>query len=62
MFNYHDFVFNAIKGMVGNEPDYKIRLRAVAQQEKDVLTVSDLAEIDALIAAQYPPESEGETT
>lgn len=56
MFSYHDFVLNAIKGMVGNEPDYKIRLRAVAQQEKDVLTVSDLAEIEALIAAQYPPQ------
>ena len=54
MFNYHDFVLEAIKGMVSNEPDYKIRLRAVAQQEKDVLTLTDLAEIDTLIASQYP--------
>ena len=54
MFSYHDFVFEAIKGMVGNDPDYKVRLRAIAQQEKDVLSVNDLAEIDTLIAAQYP--------
>lgn len=59
MFNYHDFVLEAIKGMVSNEPDYKIRLRAVAQQEINVLSLEDLAEIDALIVAQYPPvESE----
>ena len=54
MFSYHDFVLEAIKGMVGNEPDYKVRSYAINQQEKDVLTISDLAEIDALISAQYP--------
>jgi hypothetical protein len=59
MFDFHDFVFRTIKGMVGNEADYKVRARALAWNEKDVLTVDDLSEIDKSIEALYPAEEAG---
>ena len=52
MFNEHDYIMKILRGMVGNELDYKVRQAALNWYEKAVLTVDDLAEIDALIDAK----------
>ena len=58
MFDYREFVKKALMGAVGSMPDYKIRLNAAGWCEKEVLTTSDLAEIDAAIEAQYVEATE----
>lgn len=61
MFSMHNFVFNTIIGMVGSEPEYKVRKYALAWLEKDVLTEDDLAAIEARfaeLAAQQTAEEE----
>jgi hypothetical protein len=50
MFNIHDFVFETILGMIGKEPEYKVRQYALAWLEKDVLTQEDLAAVEARFA------------
>lgn len=50
-----------IKGMIGNEPDYKVKKYALGWYDKEKLTEEDLAEIDALIEAKNNPVVE-ETT
>lgn len=65
MFCLSEFVFKTIKGMIGNEPDYKVKKYALGWYDKDVLTDEDLANIDELIeqfnkAAASEPEREVE--
>ena len=56
MFNLREFIKNGLIKAVGRMADYQIVLNAVGWLEKGVLTEDDLAEIDALIRAQYPVE------
>ena len=42
---------------VGKMADYQVILNAVGWHEKGVLEETDLAEIQALIEAQYPTEA-----
>ena len=51
------FVMKTIKGMIGNVPQYQVRLYAAGWMEKGVLTENDLAEIETLL---MPPEETGE--
>lgn len=62
MFDLNSFVRSAISGMIGNEPDYKVREYALGWLDRKVLTDADLAEIDAEITAykERPPEPEPE--
>ena len=53
MFNLHDFVMNTLKGMVGHEPDYKVRQYALGWYDKAQLTAEDMAAIEEAIEAQY---------
>ena len=53
MFNLHDFVMNTLRGMVGHEPDYKVRQYALGWYDKAQLTAEDMAAIEASIEAQY---------
>ena len=56
MFNLHDFVMKTLKGMVGREPDYKVRQYALGWYDKAELTAEDMAELEAAIEAQYAVE------
>lgn len=56
MFSLHDFIFKGLKDAVGKMADYQIILNAAGWLEKGVLLESDLAEINALIEAQYAQE------
>lgn len=58
MFDYPGFIKKALLGAVGNMPDYKIRLNAAGWLEKEILTTTDLAEIDCAIEAQYEEQKE----
>lgn len=62
MFSLRDFVMKTIKGMIGNEPDYKVRKYALGWYEKEVITEEDMVEIETLIEAQYVVEEETEVT
>ena len=53
MFNLHDFVMNTLHGMVGHEPDYKVRQYALGWYDKAQLTPEDMAAIEEAIQAQY---------
>lgn len=53
MFNLHDFVMDTIKGMVGCEPDYKVRQYALGWYDKAQLTPEDMAAVNDAIKAQY---------
>ena len=64
MFNIHDFVFETILGMIGKEPEYKVRQYALGWFEKNVLTEDDLAYMEtryAELEAQQTPVEEEET-
>ena len=68
MFDIKDFVMKTLKGMIGAYPDFQVREYALNWYAKGKLTEEDLAEIDALIEAQYivpeppvEPEIEDET-
>lgn len=54
MFSLHDFVLKTIKGMIGQEPDYKVMKYSLGWYDKEILTDEDMAEIQADIEAQYP--------
>lgn len=60
MFNLHKFIMDTILGMVGNEPDYKVRQYALGWHTKGELTTEDMAEIELAIetshiAVELPP-------
>ncbi len=61
MYNYNEFVRKTIFGMIGNEPEYLVRLRALAWHEKHCLTEEDFAEIDARYAEMAEEIAESET-
>lgn len=52
MFDLREFVLKTIKGMIGNEPDYKVQKYALGWFDKEVLTEEELTEIDTLIEEQ----------
>lgn len=56
MFSLHDFVMSTLMGMVGNEPDYKVRQYALGWYDKAELTAEDMQKLDEAIMAQYPQE------
>ncbi len=56
MFSLHDFVMSTLLGMVGNEPDYKVRQYALGWYDKAELTAEDMQKLDDAIMAQYPVE------
>lgn len=58
MFDLRIFIMETIKGMIGNEPDYKVKKYALGWYDKEKLTEEDLAEIDALIEAKNNPVEE----
>lgn len=49
MFRLEDFILKTIKGMVGNEPDYKVQEYALSWYNRGKLTEENLAEIESLI-------------
>ncbi len=53
MFSLHDFVMDTVMGMVGCEPDYKVRQYALGWYDKAQLTAEDMAVLDEAIKAQY---------
>lgn len=53
MFSLHDFVMKTLLGMVGNEPDYKVREYALGWYDKARLTGEDMAQLDEAIHGQY---------
>ena len=53
MFNLHDFVMTTLHGMIGHEPDYKVRQYALGWYDKAQLTAEDMVSIEEAIAAQY---------
>ncbi len=63
MFSLKEFVKSGFLKAVGKMADYQIILNAAGWLEKGVLDETDLAEIQAVIEAQYivvPPEKVGE--
>lgn len=57
MFTLRNFVKSGLIKAVGHMADYQIILNAVGWLEKGVLNEEDLAEINALIEAQYSAET-----
>lgn len=53
MFSLHDFVMDTVMGMVGSEPDYKVRQYALGWYDKAQLTQDDMAALDNAIKEQY---------
>lgn len=58
MFNLHDFVMKTLMGMVGREPDYKVRQYALGWYDKAELTAEDMAQLETAIEAQYHADEE----
>lgn len=54
MFVLKDFIKKGLIDAVGKMPDYQVILNAAGWLEKGVLLEDDLAEINAVIDAQYP--------
>ena len=46
MFNIRDFIFNTLKEMKGNYPDFQIKEYALNWYDKGKLTEDDLAELE----------------
>jgi len=46
MFRLENFIMQAILGMIGREPDYKVREYALGWFTKSVLAESDLATVE----------------
>ena len=55
-FSLKNFIMEALRDSVGRMPDYKLRLSAVGWHEKGVLSESDLAEIESLLAEKNAPK------
>lgn len=53
MFSLKDFVKKGLLNAVGKMADYQVILNAAGWLEKGVLDETDLAEINAMIDAQY---------
>lgn len=61
MFSLREFVLKTLRGMIGNDPDYKVQKYALGWYDKEVLTEEDLLEIDTLIELQYTENEVGKT-
>ena len=61
MFSIREFVKKGLLDAVGKMADYQVILNAAGWLEKGVLTEEDLAEIQGLIDAQHPTETETAT-
>lgn len=53
MFSFREFIKAGFIRAVGHQPDYWIMLNAAGYADKGVLTMEDLAEVEAAINAQY---------
>ena len=60
MFILSDFIKKGLINAIGKMADYQVILNAAGWLEKGVLEESDLAEIQALIDAQYTATEESE--
>lgn len=60
MFDLSVFIMNTIKGMIGNELDYKIQEYGLSWYNRGKLTEENLAEIEELINKQYEVDEEDE--
>ncbi len=58
MFDLSSFIMKTIRGMVGNEPDYRIQEYALSWYNRGKLTEENLAEIEELINKQYTTEED----
>lgn len=61
-FNLRDFIKKGLLDAVGKMADYQVVLNAAGWHEKGVLTVEDLAEINASIEARKPKIEDGDIT
>ena len=52
MFKLHDFIMKTVLGMVGSEPDFKVREYALGWYQKSVLTEFDLTEVEEALNKQ----------
>ena len=53
MFNFREYVKKCLISAIGKLMDYQIILNSTGWYEKSVLTMEDLAEINAKIEEQY---------
>lgn len=58
MFRLEDFILKTIKGMVGNEPDYKVQEYALSWYNRGKLTEENLAEVESLIEEKNSTDDE----
>lgn len=58
MFSLREFILKGLLDAVGKMADYKIILNATGWYEKEVLTMEDLAEINAKIDEKNTPIEE----
>ena len=56
MFDLREFVNKTLQGMIGQEPDYRVRSYALGWYDKGVLTDADLQTVEDDIAALQEPE------
>lgn len=59
MFSFREFVKLGFLRAIGRQPDYWIMLNAAGYADRGVLTMEDLADIEAAINLQYA-EAEGD--
>ena len=55
MFDLRSFVMKTIRGMIGNEPDYKVMEYALGWYTKSILTDDDLMEVESEIEEYRKP-------
>ena len=58
-FSLHDFIMAGLRDAVGQLPDYKVIMNATGWYEKNVLTETDLAELQALLDEKNSPVANG---
>ncbi len=61
MFDLREFIKRGLLDAVGNMPDYRVILNAVGWYDKQVLTESDMQEIQSAIYAKSVEEQENLT-
>lgn len=53
MFSVQEYLMKEFRGMIGNYPDFQVREFSANWYARGKLTEENLAELDALIEAQY---------
>ena len=56
MFSFREFIKQGYLSAIGHQPDYWIILNAAGYADKGVLTMDDLAEIEAAINSRHETE------